>query len=91
MGGALAKNTATLLVSRFLAGTFGSSRKSVSSEQRFCNSLVFCEALTNAGGAISDMWVAKERGVAVALYSVAPFLGPGKAFQMYGFDCAPNQ
>ncbi|KAH8108480.1 MFS general substrate transporter [Phellopilus nigrolimitatus] len=32
--------------------------------------------LTNAGGAISDMWVARERGLAVALYSTAPFLGP---------------
>ncbi|KAL5531082.1 hypothetical protein ACEPAG_3958 [Sanghuangporus baumii] len=32
--------------------------------------------LTNAGGTISDMWIPRERGVAVALYSTAPFLGP---------------
>ncbi|ETW85534.1 major facilitator superfamily [Heterobasidion irregulare TC 32-1] len=32
--------------------------------------------LTNAGGAISDIFNARERGVASAIYSTAPYLGP---------------
>ncbi|KAF9459570.1 MFS general substrate transporter [Collybia nuda] len=32
--------------------------------------------LTNAGGAVSDIWNARERGLATAIYSTVPFLGP---------------
>ncbi|KAL4251643.1 MFS transporter superfamily protein [Abortiporus biennis] len=32
--------------------------------------------LTNSSGAISDIWTARERGVASALYATAPFMGP---------------
>ncbi|KAJ1309199.1 hypothetical protein OPQ81_004868 [Rhizoctonia solani] len=58
LGGALAHNISTLLVTRFLAGSFGSS------------------PLTNAGGTIADMFTAKERGLASALFAMAPFAGP---------------
>ncbi|TFY83439.1 hypothetical protein EWM64_g559 [Hericium alpestre] len=58
LGGALAHNIPTLLITRLLAGISGSA------------------PLTNAGGAISDLFNARERGVASALYSTAPFLGP---------------
>ncbi|TFY71750.1 hypothetical protein EVG20_g1245 [Dentipellis fragilis] len=58
MGGALAHNVATILITRLLAGISGSA------------------PLTNAGGAISDIFTARERGIAAALYSTAPFLGP---------------
>lgn len=34
-------------------------------------------ALTNAGGAVSDIWNARERGLASAIYATVPFLGPG--------------
>lgn len=34
-------------------------------------------ALANAGGTLTDIWIAHERGVAAAMYSTAPFLGPG--------------
>lgn len=34
-------------------------------------------ALTNAGGAIADIFNARERGIASAIYSTAPYLGPG--------------
>lgn len=44
----------------------------------FHNCLMYYLALTNAGGAIADMWNARERGVATALYSTAPYLGPGE-------------
>ncbi|TFK84318.1 MFS general substrate transporter [Polyporus arcularius HHB13444] len=32
--------------------------------------------LTNAGGALSDMWIPRERGFASSLYSTAPWMGP---------------
>ncbi|KAA1471222.1 MFS general substrate transporter [Dentipellis sp. KUC8613] len=58
MGGALAHNVVTIVITRLLAGISGSA------------------PLTNAGGAIADIFTARERGFATALYSTAPFLGP---------------
>jgi multidrug resistance protein len=58
LGGALAHNVETLLITRFLAGAFGSS------------------PLTNAGGIIADMFTARDRGLASALFAMAPFAGP---------------
>ncbi|KAI0807268.1 MFS general substrate transporter [Fomes fomentarius] len=58
LGGALGHNAPTVLVTRLLAGTFGSA------------------PLTNAGGALSDMWIARERGFASSLYGTAPWMGP---------------
>jgi MFS family permease len=58
LGGALAQNVQTLLITRFLAGAFGSS------------------PLTNAGGSIADMFTARDRGLASALFAMAPFAGP---------------
>ena len=52
------KSTQTLLVLRFLAGTFGSS------------------SIVNSAGVIADMFVTKERGLAMMVYSSAPFVGP---------------
>ncbi|KAI1344293.1 major facilitator superfamily transporter [Xylariaceae sp. FL0016] len=57
-GAAAAPNIQTLIVLRFLAGTFGSS------------------PLTNSGGVIADMFAAKQRGIATAIFATAPFLGP---------------
>ncbi len=57
IGGALAKDITTVLVTRFFAGLFGSSM------------------LTNAGGCIADIWSARERGLAMSMFSLAPFLG----------------
>ncbi|OXV08222.1 hypothetical protein Egran_04015 [Elaphomyces granulatus] len=53
-----APNTASLLIFRFIAGSFGSS------------------PLTNAGGVIADMFPASHRGLAMAFFAAAPFLGP---------------
>lgn len=58
LGGSLGRTAPTLLITRTLAGTFGSS------------------PLTNAGGAIGDIWTARERGFASSLYATAPFMGP---------------
>ncbi|EIN10928.1 MFS general substrate transporter [Punctularia strigosozonata HHB-11173 SS5] len=41
--------------------------------------------LTNAGGTISDMFDTEERGKAIALFSVAPFLGPALGPIIGGF------
>ncbi|TKA73486.1 hypothetical protein B0A49_04210, partial [Cryomyces minteri] len=57
-GAAGSKNIWTLIILRFLAGSFGSS------------------PLTNAGGVIADMFSASERGLAMSLFSAAPFMGP---------------
>lgn len=32
--------------------------------------------LTNAGGVVADLFTAKERGMAMGLFSIAPFMGP---------------
>ncbi|OJD38763.1 mfs multidrug transporter [Diplodia corticola] len=57
-GSAGAQNTATILILRFFAGSFGSS------------------PLTNAGGVIADMFNAKDRGLCMSIFSLAPFMGP---------------
>ncbi|KAF5250810.1 hypothetical protein FANTH_4082 [Fusarium anthophilum] len=53
-----APNAASLLIFRFLAGSFGSS------------------PLTNAGGAIADMFPPHQRGLAMTLFVAGPCLGP---------------
>lgn len=57
-GSAGSPNIATLIVLRFLAGTFGGS------------------PLVNSGGAIADLFPPAQRGLAMTIYCVAPFLGP---------------
>lgn len=57
-GAAGARNIQTLIILRFLAGSFGSS------------------PFGNAGGVIADMFPAAKRGIAISLFSSAPFLGP---------------
>ncbi|KAE8375381.1 major facilitator superfamily domain-containing protein [Aspergillus bertholletiae] len=41
--------------------------------------------LTNAGGTISDMFTARQRGLALSLYAAAPFLGPALGPIIGGF------
>jgi len=43
---------------------------------RFLAGLFGSSPLTNAGGTISDMFNAKMRGLATAIFAAAPFLGP---------------
>ncbi|CAH0057435.1 unnamed protein product [Clonostachys solani] len=57
-GAAGSPNAQTLIVLRFLAGSFGAS------------------TFTNAGGVIADIFEASDRGLAMGIYSTAPFLGP---------------
>lgn len=92
--GALSKNLAALLSCRLITGITGSSRKSFPhpthrlikvqiNETTLLNSLnspFLIIALTNAGGAVSDIWNFRERGLASAIYATVPFLGPGTYF-----------
>lgn len=43
---------------------------------RFFAGAIGSSPLTNAGGVIADMFGAKERGLAMALFAAAPFMGP---------------
>lgn len=43
---------------------------------RFLAGTFGASAFTNAGGTISDMYTAKERGPKMGLFALAPFLGP---------------
>ncbi|CBQ72236.1 probable mfs-multidrug-resistance transporter [Sporisorium reilianum SRZ2] len=67
VGCELSHNTASILVFRFLAGTFAAS------------------PLTNSGGVIADLWDAKTRGIALSLFSLAPFAGPALGPIVSGF------
>jgi len=58
IGSALANNTASVIIFRFLGGTFAAA------------------PLANSGALISDVWGPKERGTALAIFTVAPFAGP---------------
>ncbi|KAF9022967.1 MFS general substrate transporter [Hymenopellis radicata] len=67
VGMALSKNTASLLVFRFLGGVFAAC------------------PLTNSGAIISDIWDAKTRGKAMAIFTVAPFAGPALGPTVAGY------
>lgn len=43
---------------------------------RFIGGVAFSAPLTLIGGSLSDIWKTEERGVAMAVFSAAPFLGP---------------
>lgn len=43
---------------------------------RFLAGAFGSSALTNSGGTIADVWDANTRGLAMALFAAAPFLGP---------------
>ncbi|KAG7575461.1 hypothetical protein FFLO_00280 [Filobasidium floriforme] len=67
VGCALSKNVASILVFRFLGGTFASC------------------PLTNAGALLADIWDADRRGIAMALFALAPFAGPATAPMIAGY------
>lgn len=43
---------------------------------RFLDGLAFSAPMCLIGGSLSDMWRNKERGVAMSVFSAAPFMGP---------------
>ncbi|KAI0481026.1 major facilitator superfamily transporter [Xylariaceae sp. FL0804] len=60
----------------FNAAAAGSPNMAALIVFRFFAGIFGSSPLTNSGGVIADMFVAQERGLAVALYAMAPFLGP---------------
>ncbi|OAX44363.1 MFS general substrate transporter [Rhizopogon vinicolor AM-OR11-026] len=72
VGCALAQNTASILIFRFLGGAFAAA------------------PLANSGALISDIWDAKGRGTALAIFTVAPFAGPALGPLIAGYLVLAN-
>ncbi|KAK0976331.1 MFS siderochrome iron transporter 1 [Friedmanniomyces endolithicus] len=60
----------------FNAGAAGSQNIATLIVLRFLAGAFGSSPLTNAGGVIADMFAAKQRGLAMALFAAAPFMGP---------------
>ncbi|KAK6407812.1 MFS siderochrome iron transporter 1 [Elasticomyces elasticus] len=60
----------------FNAGAAGSQNIGTLIALRFLAGAFGSSPLTNAGGVIADMFAAKQRGLAMALFAAAPFMGP---------------
>lgn len=60
----------------FNAGAAGAPTMASLAILRFFAGSFGSSPLTNAGGVIADMFTASERGMASALFAMAPFLGP---------------
>lgn len=52
---------------------------------RFLDGLSFSAPMTLIGGSLGDMWNGKERGVAMSIFSAAPYLGPAVGPLVGGF------
>lgn len=63
-------------VTAFSAGAAGAPSMAALAVLRFFAGAFGSSPLTNAGGVIADMFTATERGMATALFAMAPFLGP---------------
>lgn len=59
---------------------------------RLIDGILFSAPMTLVGGSLSDVWDAKDRGMAMAVFSAAPFLGPvmGPLFGGLLCDHAPT-
>ncbi|EIT75808.1 synaptic vesicle transporter SVOP [Aspergillus oryzae 100-8] len=60
----------------FLAGCAGAQNIQTLLVLRFLAGTAGSSPLTNAGGVISDMFRAEQRGLALCLFAAAPFMGP---------------
>jgi multidrug resistance protein len=52
---------------------------------RLIDGIAFSAPMTLVGGALADLWKAEERGVPMAAFSAAPFLGPALGPLIGGF------
>lgn len=60
----------------FNAGAAGAQNVQTLLLMRFFAGAFGSSPLTNAGGVIADMFPSRERGLAMAIFAAAPFLGP---------------
>lgn len=52
---------------------------------RFIDGIAFSAPMTLIGGSLGDMWKSSERGVAMSVFSAAPFIGPAVGPLVGGF------
>ncbi|KAI9731935.1 MAG: hypothetical protein M1834_004386 [Cirrosporium novae-zelandiae] len=64
------------LLTAFNAGAAGAQNAETLIILRFLAGAFGSSPLTNAGGVIADLFPANERGLAMSLFSAAPFMGP---------------
>lgn len=57
---------------------------------RAIDGIGFSAPITIVGGSLADLWKNEERGVPMAAFSAAPFLGPaiGELLTRHSFDCS---
>lgn len=60
----------------FIGGSTGSKNIATLMITRFFGGIFGGSPLVNSGGTIADLFSPAQRGLAMTLYSVAPFLGP---------------
>lgn len=65
-----------MALTAFNAGAAGAPTMAALIVLRFFAGSLGSSPLTNAGGVIADMFAANERGLATALFAMAPFFGP---------------
>ncbi|KAI1038513.1 hypothetical protein LB503_011301 [Fusarium chuoi] len=65
-----------MALTAFNAGAAGASTMAALIVLRFFAGSFGSSPLSNAGGVIADMFEARDRGLATALFAMAPFLGP---------------
>lgn len=65
-----------LALTAFNAGAAGSQNIQTLIILRFFAGAFGSSPLTNSGGVIADMFASKQRGLAMAIFAAAPFLGP---------------
>jgi hypothetical protein len=64
-----------LCLAAFTAGCAGARSITTLLILRFCAGAVGSSPLTNAGGVVSDMFSAKQRGLALCLFAATPYFG----------------
>ncbi|KAL1406721.1 hypothetical protein Q8F55_006125 [Vanrija albida] len=69
----------------FCAGLCGSKTITALLVLRFFAGTFGCSSMTNAGGLISDMFRAKDRGLAMGVFGAMPWLGPALGPIVGGF------
>jgi multidrug resistance protein len=73
------------ILTAFNAGAAGSQNIWTLVILRFFAGAFGSSPLTNAGGTLADMFEASQRGLAMAVFAAAPFLGPGAGPIVGGF------
>jgi len=74
-----------LFLAVFLAGSAGAKNIWTLCILRFFAGSFGSSPFSNAGGTISDLYSARQRGLALSLYAAAPFLGPSLGPIIGGF------